>query len=293
MEKEHWLAEYSSRDGQHIKLSYEIVRKYLISGKPEYVNDQEIMLYVATCKARGLNPFKKDCYLVKYTQTDPAATIVSIEYYRSRAGAMPSCRGYKSGIIVFDSQGQLKYRSGAFIMEDETLVGGWFRAKPAGWDEEYEWTISLRPYIKTTRDGQPTRFWQNENQPYMIAKIAESQGLRRLWPDEFQGLFVAEEIIDTTSSETPKKGKRAELPEVPHKIHESQRKKLYAACMAKGIDEAAQARLLSLYDYKSNHDIMSDKYEELMKFVENYIPQKPERESGEDDDDDIPDYPVP
>src|SRR3990167_10113662 len=97
-EKERGLVVYQSRDGQEIRLSFDTVKKYLISGKPGLVSDQEIVLYMGMCKARGLNPFKRDCYLVKYTEGDPAATIVSIDYFRSRAKAQPDCVGWKSGI---------------------------------------------------------------------------------------------------------------------------------------------------------------------------------------------------
>ena len=206
-EKEKGLVTYESRDGQEIRLSFDTVRKYLVSGKPEFVTDQEIVLYMGMCKARGLNPFKRDCYLVKYTQSDPAATIVSIDYFRSRAKAQVDCVGWKSGIIIMGDDGKPEYRNGAFISEGENLVGGWFRAKPKNWEEQYEWTISLKPYIKKTGTGAVTRFWSEENQPYMIAKVAESQGLRRLWPDEFQGIFTEDEVQprDVTPQEEPLK----------------------------------------------------------------------------------------
>lgn len=196
MADEKMIAEYESRDGQSIKLSFDIVRRFLISGKANLVTDQEIMLYIATCKARGLNPFKRDCYLVKYTEGDTAATIVSIDYFRSRAKAQPDCAGWKCGIIVQDKDGEIQYRKGSFMIEGEKLLGGWFRAKPQGWDEEYEWSISLAPYVKKTGQGQVTRFWSVDNQSYMIAKVAESQGLRRVWTDEFQDLHIEEELLD-------------------------------------------------------------------------------------------------
>jgi phage recombination protein Bet len=197
-EKERGLVVYQSRDGQEIRLSFDIVRKFLVSGKSNLVTEQEMMLYMGMCKARGLNPFKRDCYLVKYTDGDPAATIVSIDYFRSRAKAQGDCLGWQSGIIVENGQGQIEYRKGAFLTEKETLLGGWFRGKPAAWTEDYEWSVSLKPYIKKTKEGGATRFWSEDNQAYMIAKVAESQGLRRLWPDEFQMLFTEEEIRDVT-----------------------------------------------------------------------------------------------
>ena len=205
------IATYQSRDGQEIKLSFDTVRKYLVSGKPEFVTDQEIVLYVGMCKARGLNPLKKDCYLVKYTQNDPASTIVSIDYYRARARAQKDCRGWKCGIVVKLKDGKLEHHEGSFISDDETLVGGWFEGKPAEWDQPLKWSIALKPYIKTRSDGAPTRFWSPDNQPAQIAKVAESQGLRRLWPDEFQGLYTADEVemeLDVTP-ESPKEKSKA------------------------------------------------------------------------------------
>lgn len=194
MAEEKMIAEYQSRDGQTIKLSFETVRKYLVSGKANLVTDQEIIFYVGMCKARGLNPFKRDCYLVKYTENDPAAIIVSIDYFRSRARAQEDCRGWQAGIIVLSKEGEIVKRAGAFMMPGDGLLGGWFRGKPATWEEPYEWSVNVQPYVKKTREGTDTRFWREENQAFMICKVAESQGLRRLWPDEFQGIYTEDEM---------------------------------------------------------------------------------------------------
>ena len=195
-QNERGLVEYQSRDGQNIKLSFDVVRKFLVSGRPEFVTDQEIVFYMGTCKARGLNPFKKDCYLVKYTQNDNAACIVSIDYYRSRAKAMPDCQGWSCGIIVKNGD-KVVQRGGSFLHPGDELLGGWFRAKPKGWFDEFEWSVSLAPYVKKKANGEVTRFWSADNQPSQICKVAESQGLRHVWPDEFQGLYVeGDEVLD-------------------------------------------------------------------------------------------------
>ena len=62
-----------------------------------------------------------------------------------------------------------------------------------GWKKPFRLEVNLSGYIKRTKEGKVTRFWQEENQPTMIAKVAEAQGLRVLWPDEFQAIFTAEE----------------------------------------------------------------------------------------------------
>lgn len=55
----------------------------------------------------------------------------------------------------------------------------------------------------------------------MISKVAESQGLRRLWPDEFQGLMMEEEIdkaTDVTPEPEPTAANgKAEAPEAEAK----------------------------------------------------------------------------
>jgi hypothetical protein len=80
-------------------------------------------------------------------------------------------------------------------------------------------TVNLSRYIKKTKDGRTTRFWSPENQPEMIVKVVEGQGLRATWADEFQGLYVDAEMqsqeaqteldqaVRVKSSETPKEQK--------------------------------------------------------------------------------------
>lgn len=192
MSKESAVVKYEAKDGQQITLTFDMVRKYLVHGKAELVKDQEIMFFLGICKSRGLNPFKKDCYLMKYG-AEPAAIITSIDYFRSRARAQADCKGYKNGVIVQNKDGVIRDSAG-LVLENEKLVGAFFEAKPAGWEVPFRLEVNLSGYIKKTSEGKITKFWQPENQPTMIAKVAESQGLRRLWPDEFQGIYEESEI---------------------------------------------------------------------------------------------------
>jgi phage recombination protein Bet len=178
--------------GQSVRLTPAMVRQYLVHGKSELVTDQEIVFFMHICRARGLNPFNKDCYLVKYTP-DPAAIIVSVDKLRFQARKSADCVGWKSGIVVQKRDGALRYSNG-LILEGEKLLGGWFEGKPKGWEEPFRLEVNLNGYVKKTREGNTTRFWAPENQPTMIAKVAEAQGLRRLWPEQIQGLYLQEEL---------------------------------------------------------------------------------------------------
>jgi phage recombination protein Bet len=183
---------YTAKDGQEVKLTIDVIKRYLVTGNKDLVSAQEFVYFMGICKSRGLNPFARDCYLIKYTASDPAAIITAIDFYRSRARAMPDCVGWEKGIIVQKENGEVRYSKG-LLLGGEKLVGGWFKAHPKGWEVPFELEINLEGYIKRTKDGSITRFWQPANQPTMIAKVAESQGLRTLWPDLFRGTISAEE----------------------------------------------------------------------------------------------------
>lgn len=186
------LMAYEARDGQTIQMTFDTIKRYLVQGHPEYVTMQELMYFYGVCKSRGMNPFKRDCYLIKYSQKDSAAIITSIDFLRSRAKAMRDCKGWKCGIIL-ERNGDVVYSNGLMLSGDK-LLGGWAKAKPEGWEEEVSVEVNLNGYIKRTREGNITEFWKPEKQPTQIAKVAESQLIRKCWPDEFQNLYTDAEI---------------------------------------------------------------------------------------------------
>jgi len=198
------ITKYKSKDGQEVTLNFEVVKQYLVSGKNNLITQQEVAFFMGICKSRGLNPFKRDCYLVKY-DSSPAAIITSIDYFRSRARAQADCKGWKKGIIKRTKDGAIEDSKG-LLLDDEELLGGFFEACPANWEEPLRLEVNLRGYIKKTRDGNITKFWETDNQPSQIMKVAESQGLRTVWPDEFQGLYTDSEIVPDTVFDIPSVG---------------------------------------------------------------------------------------
>lgn len=222
--EERGVIKYTTKGGEELTLSSQIIRDYLVCGNRELVTEQELMFFKGICKARGLNPFLKDVYLVKYS-SEPAAIITSIDYFRARARAQKDCHGWKCGVIVIDKDGKLKDTAG-LVLDGETLVGGFFEATPAGWEEPRRLEVNLRGYIKKTNAGKITKFWQPDNQPTMIAKVAESQGLRSLWPNEFQSIYEQSEILapDDDDIVTSPRASQAQ----------TERPKTFADCVPKG-----------------------------------------------------------
>jgi phage recombination protein Bet len=185
---------YLTLDKQEVTLSFEIIKNLLVHGKPELVSHQEAAFFMEMCKARGLNPFKKDCYLIKYNQ-DPAAIIVSIDYYRARAYAQKDCQGWQVGVIVKTKDGTVK-RTNGLVLDSEELLGAWFEAQPKGWNVSRKHEVNLEGYLQYTKEGKLTKFWKKEKQPTQIMKVVEAQGLRFVWPTEFQKLYIREEIYE-------------------------------------------------------------------------------------------------
>lgn len=182
---------YTAADGQEVRLTFDIAKKYLVQGYSDLLTPQELMYFLNICRAKRLNPLTRDCYLIKYS-ADPAAIVTSIDFFRKRARVQKDCSGWQKGVIVKTKEGKLRDSFG-LVDEGETLVGGWFEAQPKEWTKPFRLEVNLSGYIRKTREGKITRFWQEENQPTMISKVAEAQGLRTLWPDEFQAIFTAEE----------------------------------------------------------------------------------------------------
>jgi len=191
------IVQYEARDGTAVELTFEYLKKFLIRGKPEAiasVTPPEMVLAMGVMKARGLNPFALDCYALKFTRDDPLAIVVSVDFKRARARAQKDCQGWKSGIIYMLDDVGPNYREGCLLLGAETLLGGWFEAAPKGWIVPYRLELPLAPFIKRKSDGNPTKFWAKDNQPYMIWKVAEAQGLTRVWPGEFAKTYTVEEV---------------------------------------------------------------------------------------------------
>lgn len=103
------LATYTLDGGQ--VLTADTVKKYLVNGGNGGgdVSDQEVLMFIELCKAKGLNPFERDAYLIKYKSKNPqfdapATTIVGKDFFIKKANENPSFDGMKAGIVVVDKE---------------------------------------------------------------------------------------------------------------------------------------------------------------------------------------------
>ena len=143
--------------GQDVRLSYQIVRDYLVKGGGK-VSDQDLVQFISICKFNQLNPFLGEAYLVKYGTT-PATLVVSKEALLKRADACENYEGIEAGIIVI-RDGKVVELEGCFFADNDKLVGGW--AKVYRSDRRY-----------------PT--------------VAKVQALREAFPAQLGAMYTAEE----------------------------------------------------------------------------------------------------
>jgi phage recombination protein Bet len=207
------LITYETEGGAEVQLSPDIVRAYLVNGQAA-VTDQEVMMFIQLCRYQGLNPFLREAYLVKYSNSSAATIVTGKETFTKRAERNPLYKGQQAGVIVLTNSGQLENRMGTLVLRNEQLVGGWAKVYREGYDYPIESTVSLDEYIQTKWDDKaraqvPTAQWASKPAT-MIRKVALVQALREAFPDSFGGLYSPEEmpvdgsaLPDTTISQPP------------------------------------------------------------------------------------------
>lgn len=156
----------------------------------------DLITFAMLCKARGLNPYVKDAYLIGYDekQGDKFVTkwtlIVAIQALQKRAEIHDQYDGTRQGIIVKDKEtGAVEECEGALRLDNQILLGGW--AEVYRKDRK----VPTRARLKlSTYDTGKSR-WGKDPEG-MIAKCAEAAALRRAFPSDVGGLYLREEFSD-------------------------------------------------------------------------------------------------
>ncbi len=197
-----------------IRLSANLVRQMIATktrtGKEP--DDNQCIKFIMLCKAKHLNPFEGDAFMLGYdTQDGPQwSQITAHQVFLKRAEANQKFNGMESGVIIKLPEGSTLEREGDLVDDDEKLIGGW--AKVYRKDREKPFYRRLK--LSTFSTGRSR--WLKDPAG-MICKCAEADSLRTAFPTHLGGLYVEEEVreIDVTPV-TPKRLeiKRAKVPEL-------------------------------------------------------------------------------
>lgn len=188
------LVEYEA-NGEMVKLSPAMIKKYLVSGGGN-VTDGEVMMFLSLCRYQHLNPFLKEAYLIKFGSTDPATIVTGKDVFTKRADANPNYKGKKAGVVVLTKDGSIEEREGTMVLPDEKLVGGWAKVFIKDKEPEYQ-SVSFEEYAGRKKDGTLNSQW-SKKPATMIRKVAVVQALREAFPDRFQGMYAQEEFAEVS-----------------------------------------------------------------------------------------------
>ena len=188
------LVEYEA-NGEMVKLSPAMIKKYLVSGGGN-VTDGEVMMFLSLCRYQHLNPFLKEAYLIKFGSTDPATIVTGKDVFTKRADANPNYKGKKAGAVVLKKDGSIEEREGTMVLPDEKLVGGWAKVFIKDKEPEYQ-SVSFEEYAGRKKDGTLNSQW-SKKPATMIRKVAVVQALREAFPDRFQGMYAQEEFAEVS-----------------------------------------------------------------------------------------------
>lgn len=161
---------------------------------------EEAMKFMMLCRARHLNPFEGDAFLVGYDSQDGAkfSLLTAHQVFLKRAEASEQFEGMQSGVIV-ERNKEIVEEEGDFTRKGDILLGGW--AKVFRKDRKMPF---LRRLKLETFDSDRSR-WKIDKAG-MIVKCAEADALRSAFPTHLGGLYMPEEreAINVTATVIPK-----------------------------------------------------------------------------------------
>lgn len=179
-------------NGEKVKLSIPMIKKYLVSGGGN-VTDEEAMMFLSLCKYQRLNPFVKDAYCIKYG-TQAATMVIGKDVYTKRAEKNPLYNGMEHGVIVLNKDGETIERKGSFhVKGKEEIIGGWAKVYIKGREVPQYDSVAFDEYAGYAKNGELNSNW-SKRPGTMIEKVAIMHALRNAFPNDFQGLYVEEEM---------------------------------------------------------------------------------------------------
>lgn len=190
-------------DGEQIKLTPSIVQNYIV-GTDAQITMPEFKFFTSLCKARGLNPFLKEAYCIKYGK-QPAQIVVGKDAVLKRAILNPQFDGIESGVIVqVIETGEIVERKGTFyIKTEEKLVGGWARVFRKNWAHPTYCSVSFDEVAQTKSDGSLNSNWSGKGAT-MVEKVAKVRALRETFIEDLGGMYEAEEMgVDLPRENAP------------------------------------------------------------------------------------------
>lgn len=160
----------------------------------EKATDMEVAAFIAFCASNGYDPFRKQAYLIKYKDTEPASFVVSYHVFLDRANKHPQFDGFEMGIVwLVDGQKVLGQPLDYKKDKHHELVGGWSRVHRKDRKFPFYREVPWAEMAATYRDRQGAQVL-NRNWRLMPTTMAVKtplcRALRDAFPDELGGTYA-------------------------------------------------------------------------------------------------------
>lgn len=156
---------------------------------------EEVGHFHNICLRTGLSPEMKQIYPVPRYSTELKRYVwsfqVSIDGFRLIAERTGRYAPGRQSDYTYNDKNELI--SATAYVKKRTDDGTW---------HEVAHTAFYKEYVQFTKEGKPTKFWQNMEH-VMLSKCAESCALRKAFPADLSGLYTTEEMMQA-ESEKPK-----------------------------------------------------------------------------------------
>lgn len=154
--------------------------------------DDEVTLFLNAVKRTGLSPEARQIWAIKRWSSAAGRKELSIQC---------SIDGFR---LVAQRTGQYAGQETALFTDDgEKWVEAWVKKTPPKFAKvgvlRHDFIKPLYvvakydSFVAKTNEGNPAKFWRDMPE-VMISKVAESQALRRAFPQELSGLYTSDEM---------------------------------------------------------------------------------------------------
>ena len=199
MSDEKIVVKYKVGD-EEITLTPKIVQEYLTNGVQ--ITLPEFKMFTELCKARKLNPFLKEAYVIKFGN-NPAQIVVGKDAVLKRAINNPKFNGREQGIIILNDKNEVEERRGTFKLPNDVLVGAWAKVYRKDWDYPVYVTVGFDEVAQRKGSGDLNANWSKKGAT-MVEKVALVRALREAFVEDLGGMIEEDEIWKDEAQSQPK-----------------------------------------------------------------------------------------
>lgn len=169
-------------------------------------SDDEFAMFMQHCRRTGLDPFLRQVHAVKRYDSEQERYVMSIQTgidgFRLIAERTQKYAPGRSPTFTYGADGRL-ISATAYVKKFTPIDGTWHEVSAEAFYDEY---------VQLKRDGTPNRMWKK--MPHvMLSKVAEALALRKAFPADFSGMYIAEEMMQSENDpETSREQARRTAP---------------------------------------------------------------------------------